>query len=40
MTDEEKIREFERNVLDRIHLMEEFVNYSDDIVIPYLLHVN
>lgn len=37
MNDYEKIRLFESEVLDKVHLDFEFYKYSEDIVIPYLL---
>jgi len=39
MTETEKIRAFEYNVLDQHHQGYAFYQYSDDIVIPYLLQV-
>lgn len=39
MDDEQKIRKFESEVLDKAHIIYEFYEYSEDIVIPYLLQV-
>jgi hypothetical protein len=39
MSDSELIREFERDILDRHHESYKFFDYSQDIVIPYLLQV-
>ena len=39
MSEDEKIRAFESNILDRHHQCYAFYQYSDDIVIPYLLQV-
>src|SRR5690349_9513722 len=32
-----EVRTFERDVLDKLHLQIPFLQYSDDVVIPYLL---
>jgi hypothetical protein len=37
MNDYEKIRKFETEILDEVYLSKEFYQYSEDIVIPYLL---
>lgn len=37
--DHEKIRRFELDILDRYHESYAFYRYSEDVVIPYLLHV-
>lgn len=39
MDDHEKIRKFESEVLDKAHINYAFYQYSEDIVIPYLLQV-
>jgi hypothetical protein len=39
MTDYEKIRLFENNILDKYHEKYLFYRYSEDIVIPYLLQI-
>jgi hypothetical protein len=39
MDDEQKIRKFESEVLDKAHVNYAFYQYSEDIVIPYLLQV-
>ena len=39
MGDEQKIRKFESDVLDVAHVKYAFYQYSEDIVIPYLLQV-
>lgn len=39
MNDEQKIRKFESEVLDKAHVNYAFYQYSEDIVIPYLLQV-
>ncbi|HWD86792.1 MAG TPA: hypothetical protein VG367_01615 [Mucilaginibacter sp.] len=37
MSDYDKIRSFETEILDRVHVEFEFYKYSEDIVIPHLL---
>lgn len=37
MANEEKIRVFERDILDKVYLKKELINYSGDVAIPYLL---
>lgn len=39
MDDEQKIRKFESEILDKAHTRLAFYQYSEDIVIPYLLQV-
>jgi len=39
MDDEQKIRIFESEILDKAHINYAFCQYSEDIVIPYLLQV-
>ena len=39
MDDHQKIRKFESEILDEAHENYKFYQYSEDIVIPYLLQV-
>ncbi len=39
MNDNEIIRQFERDILDKFHESLDFYQYSEDIVIPYLMQV-
>ncbi|WP_316795458.1 hypothetical protein [Pedobacter agri] len=39
MDDEQKIRIFESDLLDKAHFNYAFYQYSEDIVIPYLLQI-
>ncbi|KAB5487635.1 hypothetical protein [Flagellimonas hadalis] len=39
MTEQQKIRKFESDILDIAHINYEFYQYSEDVVIPYLLQV-